>query len=278
MKFGQDYKAALSRGEYPPEWIGSTISYKKLKRCIKRVQRELLSLGLDKDTLDALWQHVGTDTTEVGGKLADRLLQYSIDGNEKISFTPRQTILIDPNDGSPMDAWLAPDTRRVLRRLARSSKVSDDDPKSQYDHANGESGHSDCLEAGALDGTGACDGETTSSDARQHTETIEILLISDSEFFQILRRELAGLDQLQNAERIRLQEEIIELGDKLRALRASKSKRSKEEVEAWRKILELYSDSEVFLSSHEADAGARDAAHAQKQFQNFNLSIHCCTM
>ncbi|KAH0845473.1 putative RING finger protein [Fonsecaea pedrosoi] len=265
MKFGQDFEAALARGEYPPEWVNSAISYKKLKKCIKRVQQELLSLGLDKETLDALWKHVGSGDSDADGRISDGLLQYTVEDGETVNFTPKLTIVVDPHDGSPLDAWLSPDTRRILRRLARSSNPSIDHNQRQdesphgrtrlYNHRNSESGQS-------LDNE---DGHPLN--------TVEVPLTADSEFFQTLRRELACLDDLQQAEYARLKEEIARLGTQLRALRASKSRRSKKEVEAWRRIFELYTDAEVFLSSHEADAGARDATHAQNQFQVFNDSL-----
>lgn len=275
MKFGQGYDAALARGEYPQDWISSAISYKKLKKCIKRVQQELSSLGLDKETLDALWQHVSSGDTEIGGPLGDRLMQYSVDGNEKITFTPRLTIVIDPHDGSPMDARLSPETRRILRRLARSSRASNEVSPTGDERVSGELRRLRAAEDAdsASDATGAHDSEAGPDDEKQQLEMIEIPLTSDSEFFQILRRELADLDHLQLAEKSRLQQDIIGLGHELRALRASKTKRSKEEIEAWRKIFELYNDAEVFLSSHESDAGARDADHAQKQFSNFTQAL-----
>lgn len=274
MKFGQDYQAALARGEYPPDWVESAISYKKLKKCIKRVQRELLSLGLDKDTLDALWQHVDSG---VGGR--SELLHYSLDGNE-YSFTPRLTIVVDPRDGSPMDAWLSPETRRNLLRLARNSRASVTATGRLPEHANGpprdrsraETNGAESEVDSASDGPDGQEDGTSEQDQDQ-LQTVEIPLTSDSEFFQILRRELADLDHLQESEQTRLQEEIARLGDELRVVKSSKSKRSKEEVEAWRKILELYTEAEVFESSHEADAGARDAAHAQKKFQEFNQAL-----
>jgi hypothetical protein len=280
MKFGQDYQVALARGEYPKEWIDSAISYKKLKKCIKRVQKELLSLGLDKEALEALWQYDGSDATGGAGKEGGRLMQYSINGSETINFTPKLTIAIDPHDGSPMDAWLSPDTRRILRRMARSSRVN-----GQIGLTNGSdsnrlearnSHHDDCKHQ--IDGehqSPVSDGDSdgVSVDGKQQLETVEIPLTSDSEFFQILRRELTDLERLQYAEQDRLQTEITRLGNELRELKSSKSRKSKQEVEAWRKVFEMYSDAEVFLSSHEVDAGARDAAHAQNQLQYFNKSL-----
>ncbi|ETI25277.1 hypothetical protein G647_04652 [Cladophialophora carrionii CBS 160.54] len=258
MKFGQDFESTLARGEYPPEWVNSAISYKKLKKCIKRVQQELLSLGLDKDTLDALWKRVGSSDLSEDHGTADSLLQYTVDDGETVSFTPKLTIVIDPRDGSPMDAWLSPETRRILRRLARSSRAHIDHTLQRDDSPDEQRRFT---------------GESPSENDKHQLELVEVPLTADSEFFQTLRHELACLDDLQKAEYARLQDEINQLGSELRALRASKSKRSKKEVEIWRKIFELYSDAEVFLSSHEADAGARDAAHAQKQLQAFTQSL-----
>lgn len=268
MKFGQDYEAALARGEYPEDWVNSAISYKKLKKCIKRVQQELLSLGLDKETLDALWDHVASGATETEGHIADRLMQYSIDGNEKISFAPRLTIVVDPHDGSPMDAWLSPDTRRILRRLGRASSATIESVHWQDECPIRQPKYSDYFPSNQAE-----HDEFDSNDHNRQLQTVEVPLTADSEFFQILRQKLTSLDELQEVERARLQEQITQLGKDLRALKASKSKQSKKEIEAWRKIFELYSEAEVFLSSHEADAGPRDATHAQKQYQSFSQSL-----
>lgn len=258
MKFGQDYEAALARGEYPPDWINSAISYKKLKKCIKRVQGELLSLGLDKDTLDSLWGHVGSAATDADGKKAEKLVEYTIQGSEKISFTPTLTIVIDPRDGSPMDARLSPDTRRILRRIARSSRASIEAPHPRDDSSDRERSDAD---------------DPDPKDEQQVLKTVEIPLTADSEFFQTLRKELDRLDNLQNTERDQLQEEIAQLGNDLRTLRQSKKKQAKREIEIWRKIFEQYMDAEVFLSSHEADAGSRNASHAEKQLKFFTQSL-----
>ena len=280
MKFGQEFQAALQREEYPREWVDSAISYKKLKKCIKRVQQELLGLGLDQETLNQLWQHVSRSReSEADSSSSDRLLQYGVNGNEKISFTPKLTIAIDPSDGSPMDAWLSPETRRQLRRLARSSKSSVTEIDGADTGLNGDNN-----DANEESQPSEHDQQTKSKDPEQpssgrprsrtiNLETVEIPLTSDSEFFQILRRELVSLDNLQSKEQSSIQSEIQQLGNDLRSLKLSKKKRSKEELEAWRQIFELYTDSQVFLSSHEADAGARDISHAQKQLQYFTNTL-----
>jgi E3 ubiquitin-protein ligase BAH len=273
MKFGQGFQASLERGEYPREWIDSAISYKKLKKCIKRVQQELRSYGLDQETLNALWQHVNrTGPSSVKG---DRLLHYDDRSNGKVEFTPKLTIAIDPRDGSPMDAWLSPETRRHLQKFAHSPNpkvVEVDDSGSLNGDQLQRERQEDRLR------TENCEDDTNTGRMVDQTEpsdleTIEIPLTSDSEFFQILRREVANLDKLQSKEQSSIELEIVQLGEDLRKLKLSKKRRSKEEIQAWRRIFELYNDAEIFLSSHEADAGARDVPHAQKQLEYFNKQV-----
>lgn len=272
MKFGQDYQAALQREEFPRDWVDSAISYKKLKKCIKRVQQELSGLGLDQETLNALWQHVNTGSEALSTDSdASRMLHYSFNGNDKAKFIPKLTIALDPRDGSPMDAWLSPDTRRVLRRMSRNSRplVSVEEspaPPRPHDADNSET---DATEATETTDTSEAPDQVDS----EAIETIEIPLNSDSEFFQILRRELRDLDSLQHKEQREIGDQIRMLADELQNLKVSTKKRSKQDIEQWRRLFELYAESEVFRSSHEADAGARDVNHAQKQLKLFADSV-----
>ena len=82
MKFAHEFKEALSREGmscssthstrhlyhhlymradhshlplgYPTRWLDSAIPYSQLKKCLKKVQRELRELGLDPETLQQL--------------------------------------------------------------------------------------------------------------------------------------------------------------------------------------------------------------------------------
>lgn len=40
--------------DFPDHWVNNAIPYGQLKKCLKKVQRELHDLGLDPDTLRAL--------------------------------------------------------------------------------------------------------------------------------------------------------------------------------------------------------------------------------
>ena len=58
MKFAHEYESALISEGFPNHWVLSAIAYRQLKKCIKKVERELSSIGLDASTLRQLWQSI----------------------------------------------------------------------------------------------------------------------------------------------------------------------------------------------------------------------------
>lgn len=54
MKFAHEFKDALQREGFPPYWVESAVPYGQLKKCIKKVEKELKSFGLDAQTLGLL--------------------------------------------------------------------------------------------------------------------------------------------------------------------------------------------------------------------------------
>ena len=60
MKFAHEFKEILTEAEFPSHWVQSAISYPELKKCIKKLQNELLELGLDAHTLKELLAPVET--------------------------------------------------------------------------------------------------------------------------------------------------------------------------------------------------------------------------
>jgi hypothetical protein len=66
MKFGHLYSDRLVQAGFPPHWINSAISYNQLKKCIKRVRKELDALGLDEVTLRRLLNTAETIKTTDG--------------------------------------------------------------------------------------------------------------------------------------------------------------------------------------------------------------------
>lgn len=89
MKFAHDFKETLaSQGvsrslspwtaiastksvvaDFPPHWVKQAIPYGQLKKCLKKVQRELQDLGLDPETLRALLNHKNTSPVALRYKL-----------------------------------------------------------------------------------------------------------------------------------------------------------------------------------------------------------------
>lgn len=51
MKFGQEFKQILQKEGFPQHWIDSAVPYRSLKKCIKKVEKELKGLGLDAHTM-----------------------------------------------------------------------------------------------------------------------------------------------------------------------------------------------------------------------------------
>ena len=81
MKFGHDYLQILDREGFPAEWVHSAISYRKLKKCIKKVRNELLALGLSPDVLNQLWHpDVGVDQAVLEGNSSIAGFRYSFRG------------------------------------------------------------------------------------------------------------------------------------------------------------------------------------------------------
>lgn len=103
-------------------------------------------------------------------------------------------------------------------------------------------------------------------------QTIEIPLTSDGEFFQILQRELKSLGVVQQKEVTRLDGEINTLGETIDSTTAHS--RSKAEAQAWREMLRIYTDSQIFFSSREKDAGVRDSPTASRHLREFIFAIH----
>lgn len=262
MKFGREFQEDLEKGEYPPEWIDSAIPYRKLKKCIKKVQRELQNLGLDHETLLRLYQQDGKSIALKAHDKDAQTLQYTFHDGDARTFSPKLTIALDPRDGSPMDAWLSPDTRRHLRDLAILQHTAADG----NDHLG--------IAASLIDQRKASVANVGSAKIDRDIEILEIPLTADSEFFRMLRHEIAKLEQLQKKQQEQLKEQIHQLGLELAAMKASsKDKKAKANIEAWREIFRLYNESQIFFSSHEQDAGARDVEHAQKQLQLFSNQL-----
>lgn len=110
-------------------------------------------------------------------------------------------------------------------------------------------------------------------DLHEEYQTVEIPLHSDSEFFQILRREMLALANLQEREQNDLSQQVTQLGQDLGTITRPCSTRSKKTVYAWRDILRLYTEFEVFFSTGETSTEQGNVERAQQQLQKFQETL-----
>ena len=195
-----------------------------------------------------------------------------------LGFRPKLTVAVNPHDGSPVDAWLSPETRQYLHGLARSQQPERRRSSvASLENSKGKSGVDNSTCRNEHDGGKALSSregsDLVAKDEMDELETIELPLRSDSEFFQILRRELANLDRLQGSEKLELSTQIVKLGRELHQIADSSSRKSKAQTKAWRGVFQLYNDSQVFFSSNEQDAGARNSQQASTRLQLFSKAL-----
>lgn len=281
MKFSHDFSESLKKEEYPQQWVDSAISYRQLKKCIKRVQRELQALGLDPTTLNNFWQSIDDKAPAVCTESRENNafpFQYSFP-KDTAAFTPKLTFAIDSENGSPVDAWLSHETRVHLQKLSIARRA-EGKHESGLPHENGRTSEHDVshngIDSDSLDSGKSTDESDPEFKKSRELETVEIPLTSDSEFFQILKRELTSLDALQQREQKRLTEDVVRLGQEIERLSSkttlSKDK-SRSDMYVWREIFRLYIESQVFFSTNERSSGSRSAISAQKHLQTFTDTL-----
>jgi hypothetical protein len=230
MKFAREYQAHLEAEGYPPDWVASAVSYSKLKKCVNRVQLELSALGLDVATLRQLLAAVKDQATP---------FEYRF-SNRQGPITPELLFVLDES-GEPLDAALAPDTKSYLHGLAVAEQLTDvrvddapmDAPK--YGH-----------------------------------RLVRVPLSSDSAFFSLLEEDLSGVAGLQAARKQRLTTEIVDVAKALgKATNPELSSKSKHDLAQWRRLFELYLQSNVFFAMNEQDHGTQTGAQARVRFAKF---------
>ena len=189
--------------------------------------------------------------------------------DEVATFKPKLTVAIHPRDGTPIDAWLSPETRDFLRSLPRASPA-----EKQPDASNSASSSEiDVQRAVSFTANATNLPDAVTGDSSCALETVEVPLRSDSEFFQILKRELHDLHQLQEKQQKQLTTQIVKLGSEITALTEATSRKSKAEFEAWREIFRRYLESQVFFSTVEESAGSRSSSTAQEKFNEFSNGL-----
>ncbi|UNI17324.1 RING-type E3 ubiquitin transferase [Purpureocillium takamizusanense] len=260
MKFAHDFKQTLASQGFPAHWVNQAIPYSQLKKCLKKVQRELQDLGLDPDTLRTL-----LDPNTVSPVALEYRLKVATDSNV---VRPKLTVYVHMQDGVAVDASLTPTSRRFFERIAAELPLD----RSQQQHRleqevavrNGEGQPQ--IKASAKPATVEPSNSPTSY------ETIEVPLVFDSEFFDILQSDVSNLEALQTEERRKMTAEIVALSAEVAQV-SQPNRFSKTDMARWRRIFELYLDAEVFFATHERDHGSRPSQSALRQLQWFQGEV-----
>lgn len=258
MKFAHTFNRTLSSENFPEEWQAAAIQYRQLKKCIKRVQLELLELGLTVETLRTL----ATENKETCEKERGYAVKYMFDGDIQ-NFRPKLVLTIN---GSILNMRMRNnDVRVVLQAILQRrgegchendgwvevGPTDDEDESSQY---AGE--HQIPLTPSPL----------------SHMSTLEIPLSNDSVFFHSLMSELASLDVVHSRASQVIQANIISIGDMVMTVTAPM--RSRSDLYPWRGIFSTYLETEVFFSTRETEVHKeRTVEDARDRFQKFSNEV-----
>ncbi|KAL7784123.1 SPX domain-containing protein [Trichoderma ceciliae] len=258
MKFAHDFKQSLASQAFPPHWVAHAIPYGQLKKCLKKVQRELQELGLDTETLRALLDP-NTDSPVA--------LSYSLNASSNsMVVRPKLTVYIHLHEGNIIDASLTPTTRHFFEKISSGFSV---------DGSENE-GKSTLVDIPRFTTIGKAICATSQTEASRTCgdsyETIEVPLVFDGVFFDMLQSDVSHLDALQATEQNHLKEEVKELGRQVSQV-SRPTRFSKSDLERWRRIFELYLDAEIFFATRERDHGARSSQKALQQLQWFQGQV-----
>ncbi|TKA27091.1 hypothetical protein B0A54_17035 [Friedmanniomyces endolithicus] len=274
MKFNQEYQRVLANEGFPEQWLESAIDYKHLKKCIKKVHRELHGLGLDAKTISHLSGDPDRDESQAPVQHHDF---YSVKEPHLDSipeeFSPQLRVLVDSRTGTPLDATLTPETKAALKRLARHEIATAE----QHAHLGRHAVH----EVHTPHHSGFIDEESTSPpmDAAD-AKWIQLPLATAKEFFDLLAPKLDELEQLREAETRKLEEEILDLGEAVEnvvqpvreGFEATRAV-SYRDLYFWREMFRLYLEHPVFYASTEQNRGALTFTEAKGRLQAYDRRL-----
>lgn len=195
------------------------------------------------------------------------------------SVRPCLCFLVDSRDGQFLDVALSQETREYLRRIAlRRAELK---PESGIlGRRSSESTNRTDVTTATPKSLGFPDKDTSSeSDSDGHNipddnfvKRIEVPLASDNEFFDLLKGDMSGLDDLQEHEQAQMTKQVMEIGATV-SHASVPSKSSETDMARWRQIFELYVRGEIFFSTSERNHGPRNAVEATKQFEWFSEEL-----
>ncbi|KAI7573997.1 hypothetical protein KC343_g23328, partial [Hortaea werneckii] len=186
-------------------------------------------------------------------------------------FTPQLRVKVDSKTGTPLDATLTPETRENLRKLARTELLAAERQTHLGHHATHES-HTHGMELAKTN--------PPSPDADSDARWVQIPLASAKSFFDLLGPKLEELEHLREAETLKLEDEILDLGamveDVVEPVRdgfEAKRRVSYRDLYFWREMFRLYLENPVFYSNHEQSPGALTFNDAKARLQAYDTQL-----
>ena len=277
MKFGQEYAATLASEGFPQQWLDSAIEYKGLKKCIKKVQRELAGIGLDERMVETLAQCMErTDASD-----SDESKEYFAGSKPDLTtipeeFTPQLRILVDSRTGTPLDATLAPETKANLEKLARNEMLI----AGRHAELGHALHHVSALQALRRDSEDTLERPPTECKNSAETKWIQIPLASAKTFFDMLEPKLQELEALNEAEEKKLEEEILDLGDMVENVTEpvregyeAKRSVSYRDLYFWREMFRMYMETPIFYANTERNHGALTFVEAKKRLEAYDEQL-----
>lgn len=288
MKFGREFRERLLSEGYPESWVERAFPYRLLKKSLHGVQSELLNVGLDPDTLDQLLA-TKTEPLPSDNGLEDGAVPVArfdlADPASQGAVCPRLTVILELEDGKPVNSRLSPSSKEFLRHLANSRgvkprqasggenvrRLSVDSTGSLHPIPNlGDTSKNSPVEDAVSDSS-----EEEESPAGIQRKTIELEFENHHKFFDMIQRDLRSLDDLEKAERLKLEGFMSNLHTEITAVikRPRKILIRKSDLTLWREIFEVYMDAQIFFAHGEIEHGTRDRAAALKQLAWFESEV-----
>ena len=252
MKFAQQYATLLRQEGYPEAWTRIAISYRLLKKCIKKVQEELASLGVDVGSPN----QTSTESTSAQNRLLKTV--YENDAADPVL----KIIFAVDSEGLPLDAKLSPDIRSKLQDVAKTAQAPQP------------------TRASLSSGQRALEGELNTYSDNQHTlhgavTEVEVPIHNAKDFFHTLCVEVEGLGTMRGKQINEIKERITNLSELIStvAVPPETGKARNTDLYAWRQVFSMYNGCEVFVANREQDRSTHGSIAAQKQFQEFSQMI-----
>lgn len=167
-------------------------------------------------------------------------------------FRPKLVLFLE--DGVVVDASLSPRTRKYLEDLIAHEKGGLLGPKARPEQPE------------------AAQDLANHAARRAGVHAVEDYLDFDAEFFDLLSAEEARFFSLRGEERKLLNDEIVKLSKDITNV-TKPSRFRKRDLYAWRQMLDLYVQAEVFFSTRECDHGTRRSDDALKQLTWFQTKV-----